>query len=94
LVPYNAANAAARASRRVLDQAMPGMQANWEAQNELAARDGIIEDKVYLDNRYVYKSSGDFKGMYVMTGTLITIGDKDYVENRVLREVGRRMSIG
>jgi hypothetical protein len=82
----------ANANRRVFDQAVGGMQRNWAAQAEAAARDGVDDAKVYLGTRYEYKRSGDFQGMYAAPGTIITIGDEDYVENRVLRKVGRRYS--
>ncbi|OIW27496.1 hypothetical protein CONLIGDRAFT_433757 [Coniochaeta ligniaria NRRL 30616] len=80
------------ANRRVFDQAVGGMQRNWAAQAEAAARDGVDDAKVYLGTRYEYKRSGDFQGMYAAPGTIISIGDEDYVENRVLRRVGRRYS--
>ncbi|KAH8907185.1 hypothetical protein BR93DRAFT_682005 [Coniochaeta sp. PMI_546] len=80
------------ANRRVFDRAVGGMQRNWTAQAEAAARDGVDDAKVYLGTRYEYKRSGDFQGMYAAPGTIISIGDEDYVENRVLRKVGRRSS--
>lgn len=91
-VPARAANPSANANRRVLDQALGGMQRNWAAQAEAAARDGVDDARVYLGTRYEFKSSGDFQGMYATHSTVITIGDEEFVENRVLRKVGRRYS--
>lgn len=82
----------AHTNRRVFEHAVGGMQRNWTAQAEAAARDGVDDAKVYLGTRYEFKRSGDFQGMYAAPGTIISIGDEDYVENRVLRKVGRRYS--
>jgi hypothetical protein len=65
-------------------------QRNWVAQAEEAARNGVDDAKVYLGYRYEYKNAGDFQGMYAGPGTVVTIGDEEYVENRVLRKVSRR----
>lgn len=91
-LPARPANASTNANRRVLDQALEGMQRNWAAQAEAAARDGVDDARVYLGTRYEFKSSGDFEGMYATHSTVITIGDEEFVENRVLRKVGRRYS--
>jgi hypothetical protein len=91
-LPGGPANVNPNASRRVLDQAMGGMQRNWAAQAEAAAREGVDDARVYLGTRYEFKGSGDFAGMYATHSTVITIGDEEFVENRVLRKVGRRYS--
>lgn len=77
-------------NRRAFDQARGGMQRTWTAQAEAAVRNGVDDAKMYLGTRYEFKRSGDFEGMYATHGTLIAIGDEDYVETRVLRKVGRR----
>jgi hypothetical protein len=76
-------------SRGVLDQAMEGMQRNWAAQAELAAIDGVEDAKVYLGTRYEHQKDGFFAGLYATTSTIIKIGDEEFVENRVLRRIGR-----
>lgn len=76
--------------RAGFSQAVGHMQRNWAAQAEDAVRAGVDrEARVYLGTRYEYRGAGDFEGMYATPGQVITVGDEEYVENRVLRKVER-----
>lgn len=50
---------------------------------------GILQDAEIQHDyaTYVRGSTGPFKGMFVNGGSLINIGDKNYVQFRVLYEI-------
>ncbi|EFY94487.1 hypothetical protein MAA_10066 [Metarhizium robertsii ARSEF 23] len=56
----------------------------WARQETLRMNHRADDAKMYNDVKYERKAAGPFMGMLASRGTIIHIGDEDYVEYRVL----------
>lgn len=56
----------------------------WARQETLRMKHRADDAKMYNDVKYERKAAGPFMGMLASQGTIIHIGDEDYVEYRVL----------